>query len=98
MCKWTYEGNPEVNDRDNAFDPADLVTTLSGNIIIADENNNALHVLSDKGVSLKYLKTKDLNIIFPQSLHIDIKGRLWIGCDTYGGQSDAMIHVLKFKG
>lgn len=87
---WTYEGNPEINNEQNLFNPLDIVTISAGNIIVADEKNNAFHVLSNAGAVLKCCRTTDINIIYPISLDIDSKGRLLVGC-----RRDSKIYVLE---
>ncbi|XP_063406486.1 uncharacterized protein LOC134690447 [Mytilus trossulus] len=91
--KWTYEGNPDINNEQNLFNPLDIVTTSTGNIIVADEKNNALHVLSNAGAVLKCWRTTDVNIVFPISLDIDSNGRLLVGC-----RRDSKIYVLEMTG
>lgn len=43
--KYTYNGNPDLK----VFAPSGIAITPSENIILSDENNNALHVLNYKG-------------------------------------------------
>lgn len=96
--KWTYEGNEEVN-KHNPLNPHDIVATPKGNIIVADVDSHALHFLSDDGVLLKCIRTKDLNIIFPLSLDIDSTGRLWIGCSKYRDHpNNAKLHNVECTG
>jgi hypothetical protein len=44
--KWIYQGHPQINTEDKPFNPRDIVTTSVGNVIVADSNNHALHVIS----------------------------------------------------
>jgi hypothetical protein len=38
---------------------------------------------------------EDTGIKYPISLDIDMRGQLWVGCDTGGKQSGATIHKVK---
>lgn len=90
---WTYDGNSEINNEQNLFNPLDIVTTSAGNILVADEKNNAFHVLSNAGEVLKCCRTTDINIVFPISLDIDSNGRLLVGC-----RRDSKIYFLELTG
>jgi hypothetical protein len=37
---------------------------------------------------------KDMGITYPVSLDFDMRGQLWVGCQT-GEQSGAKIHIVK---
>jgi ligand-binding sensor domain-containing protein len=39
---------------------------------------------------------EDTGIKYPISLDIDMRGQLWVGCDT-GKQSEATIHKVKLN-
>ena len=63
---------------------------------MADCNNDAIHVISGEGGQLlTYKVMSDQGVIDPESLDIDTCGQLWVGCDTYKGQSNAKIHIIK---
>jgi hypothetical protein len=79
-----------------SFNPCDIVTTLVGNVIVADYNNHILHVISGEGELLSYKVMLDQGVILPCSLDIDSRGQLWVGCGTYKGKSDdAKVHIVK---
>jgi hypothetical protein len=65
------------------------VTTSVGNVIVADCNNATLHVISGEGELLTYKVMLDQGFIDPVSLDIDTLGQLWVGCDTYEGETDS---------
>ena len=90
-----YQGHPQINTEDKPFNPCDIVTSSVGNVIVADCNNDILHVISGEGQLLAYKVMSDQGVIYPQSLDIDTCGQLWVGCDTYKGQSDAKVHIVK---
>ena len=93
--KWIYQGHPQINTEDKPFDPCDIVTTSVGNVIVADYNNHALHVISGGGELLTYKVMLDQGVIFPWSLDIDTWGQLWVGCETYKGKPYAKVHIIK---
>jgi hypothetical protein len=93
--KWIYQGHPQINTKDNPFDPRDIVATSVSNAIVADCNNDAMHVISGEGELLTYKVISDQGVICPVSLDIDTLGQLWVGCSAYKGQSDAKVHIVK---
>ncbi|CAC5371364.1 unnamed protein product [Mytilus coruscus] len=98
QVKWTYQGNPQVNSRDNLFNPADIVTTSVGHVIVTDASNHALHVLSGEGDVMICKIMKDQGISYLTSLNIDTKGQLWVGCHSGNEQqTDAKLHVVRMS-
>ena len=94
--QWIYQGHPQINTEDKPFDPRDIVTTLVGNIIVADYNNHTLHVISGEEELLTYKVMSDQGVILPLSLDIDNLGQLWAGCNTYKSEADdAKVHIIK---
>ena len=91
--RWTYTGNSKINVT-TQFNPFDVVTTTAGHIIVCDVRSHALHVLSEQGDILTCKVMEDIGIKYPISLDIDMRGQLWVGCDT-GKQSGATIHKVK---
>ena len=92
--RWTYTGHSKINVT-TQFNPTDVVTTTSGHIIVCDYYTHALHVLSEQGDILTCKVMEDTGIKYPLSLDIDMRGQLWVGCDTGGKQSGATIHKVK---
>ena len=94
--KWIYQGHSKINIKDNRFDPRDIVATSVGNVIVADCNNDAIHVISGEGGQLlTYKVISGQGIIGPLALDIDTWGQLLVGCATLKGQFDAKVHILK---
>jgi hypothetical protein len=94
--KWIYQGHPQINTEDKPFNPRDIVTTLVGNVIVADCNNDTLHVISGEGELLTYKVMLDQGVIGPLSLDIDTLVQLWVGCNTFKGKADdAKVHIVK---
>jgi hypothetical protein len=91
--RWTYTGNSKINVT-TQFDPFDVVTTTAGHIIVCDYKTHALHVLSEQGDILTCKVMEDTGIKYPLSLDIDMRGQLWVGCNT-SKQSGATIHKVK---
>ncbi|CAC5368116.1 unnamed protein product [Mytilus coruscus] len=97
--RWIYIGNPDLNKR-QTLKPKDLVATKSDNIIITNRHKHMIHILNTSGQCIHYLNTKDqLGIHFPNSVDIDNRGTLYIGCNTYQGQPDeAKIYTVQVSG
>ena len=94
--KWIYQGHPQINTKDNPFDPRDIVATSVGNVIVADCNNDAMHVISgEEGQLLTYKVMSGQGVIGPLALDIDTWGQLVVGCATFKGKSDAKVHIVK---
>jgi hypothetical protein len=93
--KWIYQGHPQINTENKPFIPCDIVSTSVGNVIVADSNNHTLHVISGGGELLTYKVMSDQGVKLPLSLDIDTWGHLWVSCDTYKGQFDAKVHIIK---
>ena len=91
--RWTYTGHSKINVT-TQFDPNDVVTTTAGHIIVCDYSTHALHVLSEQGDILTCKVMEDMGIKYPLSLDIDMRGQLWVGCQT-SKQSGATIHKVK---
>jgi hypothetical protein len=91
--RWTYTGHSKINVT-TQFKPFDVVTTTAGHIIVCDYRTHALHVLSEQGDILTCKVMEDTWIKCPISLDIDMRGQLWVGCNT-GEQSGATIHKVK---
>jgi hypothetical protein len=49
---------------------------------VCDCYTHALHVLSEQGDILTCKVMEDTGIKYPISLDIDMRGQLWVGCDT----------------
>lgn len=97
--RWVYSGNTD-NNKIKQFQPKDLVTTISNNIIITDDNQHMIYKVSDTGQCLHQMNTKDqLGIHWPTSLDIDNRGILYVGCNAYQGQPpEALIYTVHFSG
>ena len=91
--RWTYTGHSKINVT-TQFYPLDVVTTTAGHIIVCDYRSHALHVLSEQGDILTCKVMEDTGIKYPLSLDIDMRGQLWVGCNT-SKQSGATIHKVK---
>ena len=61
---------------------------------MCDCYTHALHVLSEQGDILTCKVMEDTGIKYPLSLDIDMRGQLWVGCNT-SKQSGATIHKVK---
>ncbi|CAG2239619.1 TRIM2_3 [Mytilus edulis] len=94
--KWIYQGNTKINKTDNGFHAMGVVTTATGNIIVADHSCDTLHFLSMSGELLSYSIMVEQGVNRIISLDIDNNMQLWVGCGSSGKKSDAAkIHILK---
>ncbi|VDI07045.1 Hypothetical predicted protein [Mytilus galloprovincialis] len=80
----TYSGHSAINTEHAPFTPSCLSTTPADNVIIADTNRNALHILNASGELITYIRTADRGITFPRSLCIAMAGQF---CILYIGTS-----------
>lgn len=92
--KWKYQGNPQINSSDNSFDPEAIVTTILGQVIVADCSNHTLHILSSNGILILGVANDD-GISWPISLDIDKMEQLWIGC--IDSQRSSQVNILLAK-
>ncbi|VDI57316.1 Hypothetical predicted protein [Mytilus galloprovincialis] len=90
--KFTYDGPKGLG----TFQPEGTTITPSDNIVVADYNNKALHVINSKGdlLGLQFI-FKDLRIHSPLGLCFDNKGYLLIGCGIGENENYGKIHVVK---
>ncbi|CAG2221948.1 unnamed protein product [Mytilus edulis] len=85
-----YMGHPEINDSDHPLILADLKSTSSNNIIVADDKNGILHILDNNVQCIHFVRTKELGIVNPNSIEIDNE-TIFIGCGSE-------IFKVKFSG
>ncbi|CAC5393894.1 unnamed protein product [Mytilus coruscus] len=95
--RWVYKGHPDMK-KEQIFQPNDLVSTKSNNIIVTDDQNHMFHILN-KGQCIRYLKAEEFGINLPSSLDIGIEGLLYIGCGTHEEEpAEAKIFTVQFSG
>ena len=76
--RFQYDGTPAR--RWNLFAPRGIVTDALSQIIVADYNNNCLHILDQNG---RFLRCVDkCGLEKPHGLSVDSEGRLWVGCES----------------
>ncbi|XP_071169341.1 protein wech-like [Mytilus edulis] len=78
------------------FQPSGITITPSDNIVVADYQNDALHVINSNGelLGLQFI-FKDLNINDAYSLCFDAEGYLIIGCCAGENEDFGKIWVVK---
>ncbi|KAJ8321382.1 hypothetical protein KUTeg_001064 [Tegillarca granosa] len=74
--RFIYDGKERKLQK--SFDPWNVVTDKYGNIMIADYNNSAVHVLNQDGKFIKYLITREHGCNKPFGMDIDTSDRLWV--------------------
>ncbi|CAC5380960.1 unnamed protein product [Mytilus coruscus] len=93
----TYEGNPTINSKQRLFHPADILTTPSDNIVVADRNNHTIHILDMNGQIIANKRLSEVGIRFPYSLGTSVPGYFFIGC--HSPETDkAKLYEVKFSG
>nr|XP_022312160.1 uncharacterized protein LOC111117357 [Crassostrea virginica] len=85
-----YDGRPAR--KKEAFGPRGIITDAVSQIIVADYNNNCLHILDQDGQFLRCVD--DCGLEKPYGLSVDNEGRLWVGCET---GNIKVIQYLKIK-
>ncbi|XP_078330473.1 uncharacterized protein LOC144624512 [Crassostrea virginica] len=73
--RFRYDGTPAR--REKSFAPRDIVTDALSQIIVADIDNNCLHILDQNGQFLTCVDVCGLKK--PRGLSADSEGRLWVG-------------------
>lgn len=86
--KFTYKGKEAPLSQ--PFLSRGLCTDVLGHILVADENNRAIHVLDKDGCFLTMLTIPGEPGAIPISVCLDRKNNLGIGC------SDGKIRILKY--
>lgn len=75
----TYAGSIGV-DPASQFEPLDMTTDSKGNILLAEPNDNAIHLL-DKSLKFQRLfLTEEDGLTGPRSVTLAPSGNLWVGC------------------
>ncbi|XP_078327852.1 uncharacterized protein LOC144623328 [Crassostrea virginica] len=78
--RFRYNGTPAR--RHKSFAPRYIVTDALSQIIVADINNNCLHILNQDGQFLRCVD--DCGLEKPYGLSVDSEGRLWVGLSNTG--------------
>ncbi|CAC5386328.1 unnamed protein product [Mytilus coruscus] len=69
-----YGGHSTVNSEESRFSPSSIVSTPKDNVIVADCDNDTLHILNKTGHLLTTYNTMDTEILFPEHLAITSEG------------------------
>jgi hypothetical protein len=78
--RFRYDGTPAR--RKKSFNPKQIVTDSMSQIIVADINNDCLHILDQNG---QFLRCVDkCGLVNPLGLSVDSEGRLWVGLEESG--------------
>ncbi|XP_078330173.1 uncharacterized protein LOC144624380 [Crassostrea virginica] len=72
--RFRYDGTPAR--REKSFGPRGIVTDTLSQIILADLNNDCLHILDQNGQFLRCVD--DCGLEKPNKLSVDSEGRLWV--------------------
>ncbi|XP_063399705.1 E3 ubiquitin-protein ligase Trim36-like [Mytilus trossulus] len=92
LLKWIFHGIKEEK-----FDPIDIVTTPTGNLVIS-ESHGTLLIMNYDCVILKKQSTIELGIEFPHCLDINNKGLLTVTSNRQYFKHKAKLFLFKFSG
>ncbi|XP_062569592.1 E3 ubiquitin-protein ligase TRIM71-like [Saccostrea cucullata] len=73
--RFIYDG--KVRESKDEFKPIGVATDSLGHILIADNANNSVHLISQDGEFLSFILTKDM-ITKPRGISIDSSDKLWV--------------------
>lgn len=85
-----YAGSVGVNPT-SQFAALDLIIDSKGNILLAEPNDNAIHLLDKSLMFQRLLLTGEDGLTGPRSVTLDPSGYLWVGC------SDGQIRVFNYQ-
>lgn len=78
--RFQYDGTPAR--KTESFLPRCIGADFLGQIIVADCNNDCLHILNQDGIFLRCVD--NIGISIPIGLGVDSEGRLWVGSSETG--------------
>ena len=95
-----YTGHHEVNIEDKPFQPVNIVTTPSDNIIVKVLSSDIFHILNNCGQLITHYNVGDLGITMSYSLCFTRnEDQLYIGCSqTNGGSGKIHVYEVKISG
>ncbi|XP_061196376.1 uncharacterized protein LOC133204639 [Saccostrea echinata] len=89
-CTAVYSG-AVGKDPGLRFHTCDMITDSNNNVLLAVQNDNAIHLLNKALKFQKLLLTEEDGLRLPSSLALDNFGYLWVGCE------DGQIHVVNYQ-
>lgn len=96
-----YKGHSDINTEETPFDPVDLLTTPSDNIIIFDINTYKLHVISSEGETITFYDLWDnLSLTSPYSLLLHTQDHFFVGSSPVESEQikNAKLFELEYTG
>ncbi|XP_061195570.1 E3 ubiquitin-protein ligase TRIM71-like [Saccostrea echinata] len=76
--RFTYDGNVLAMTLKDRFSPFGVATDSLGHILIADNDNNAVHLISRDGDFLSFIVTENDGISRPRGISVDTSDNLWL--------------------
>ncbi|XP_061195397.1 E3 ubiquitin-protein ligase TRIM71-like [Saccostrea echinata] len=76
--RFRYDGNVVFKTLKEEFQPSGVATDSLGHILIADNANKAVHLISQDGNFLSYILTEDDGISRPWGISVDTSDNLWL--------------------
>ncbi|XP_061195209.1 uncharacterized protein LOC133203446 [Saccostrea echinata] len=89
--QFKYYGNIQSRTSKKEFKPLGLATNSLGHILVADNANNAIHLINQDGNFLSYILTEDDGISRPWGISVDTSDNLWLVEHT-----NACVKLYKF--
>lgn len=93
LVKHYYKGPSDVGLK-KPFNPFGVVADKTGNVLVADWSNHAVHLLDLSGQFVGFLLSEKDGIRGPNAMALDCEGHLWVG-DT---KSTVWIYKYSRKG
>ncbi|XP_063443334.1 uncharacterized protein LOC134723710 [Mytilus trossulus] len=94
---WVYTGNKSINSK-HQFKPNSLAVTATGNIVLLDFETRVLHILDITGALKTFVSLLNYDVVRPESMCIDVRGRMWISCGGLSSDSYMTILTNIFQG
>lgn len=91
--RWIYTG-VQIFDK---FFPRDVEVTSTGTVLVSDEKNHALHLLSQAGEILGCKTLGEIGIRLPHCLYMTESEELLVACRKDDKYSNAKLHLLKLN-
>ncbi|XP_071172960.1 uncharacterized protein [Mytilus edulis] len=94
---WSYTGNTTINSK-LQFKPNSLAVTATGNIVLLDTDTKVLHILDITGALKTFVSLLNYHVYSPESMCIDVLGRMWISCGGLSSDSYMTFFTKIFQG
>lgn len=95
----TYTGHPDLNNKNQPFEPVIIASSLLNNIIIADVNCHAFHILDNSCNLMSYYQTRDIGIEYPYCVAFTSATTFYLGCSQpVNSVTNAKLYEIEYSG